>query len=70
MVDGAAKADKQPDLSQAEADGHTIHVKARLLRAWARLPRAMSEMHENKMTGIPIIRVAKDMPESVQGLLE
>ena len=34
------------------------------------LPRAMSEMHENKMTGIPIIRVAKDMPESVQGLLE
>jgi D-arabinose 1-dehydrogenase-like Zn-dependent alcohol dehydrogenase len=34
------------------------------------LPRAMNEMHENKMTGIPIIRVAKDMPESVQGLLE
>jgi NADPH:quinone reductase-like Zn-dependent oxidoreductase len=33
------------------------------------LPRAMSEMHENKMTGIPIIRVAEDMPDSVKNLL-
>jgi NADPH:quinone reductase-like Zn-dependent oxidoreductase len=34
------------------------------------LPRAMSEMHENKQTGIPIIRVAEDMPKSVSGLLD
>jgi NADPH:quinone reductase-like Zn-dependent oxidoreductase len=34
------------------------------------LPRAMSEMHENKMTGIPIIRVAEDMPAAVSGLLD
>lgn len=33
------------------------------------LPRAMSEMHQNKLTGIPIIRVAEEMPESVSGLL-
>jgi len=33
------------------------------------LPRAMAEMNENKMTGIPIIRVAKDMPDSVKELL-
>jgi NADPH:quinone reductase-like Zn-dependent oxidoreductase len=33
------------------------------------LPRAMEEMHQNKMTGIPIIRVASDMPDAVQGLL-
>ena len=32
------------------------------------LPRAMAEMHQNTMTGIPIIRVAKDMPESVAAL--
>jgi crotonyl-CoA carboxylase/reductase len=34
------------------------------------LPRAMSEMHENKQTGIPIIRVAEDMPKAVSGLLD
>lgn len=31
--------------------------------------RAFHEMHENTQTGIPIVRVAKDMPASVQGLL-
>jgi hypothetical protein len=34
------------------------------------LPRAMSEMHQNKQTGIPIIRVAEDMPDAVSGLLD
>jgi hypothetical protein len=29
----------------------------------------MSEMHENKMTGIPIIRVATDMPDAVKNML-
>lgn len=33
------------------------------------LPRCMSEMHDNTQTGIPIIRVAKDMPEKVKKLL-
>jgi crotonyl-CoA reductase len=31
--------------------------------------RAFHEMHENTQTGIPIVRVAKDMPESVKGLI-
>ncbi len=34
------------------------------------LPRAMREMHEAVQTGIPIVRVAKDMPDSVKGLLD
>ncbi len=33
------------------------------------LPRAFQEMQENKQTGIPIVRVAQDMPEAVQQLL-
>ena len=33
------------------------------------LPRAMHEMHQNTQTGIPIIRVAKDMPATVKSLL-
>ena len=33
------------------------------------LPRAMHEMHLNTQTGIPIIRVAKDMPSKVKSLL-
>ena len=32
------------------------------------LPRAMHEMHQNVQTGIPIIRVAQDLPEAVKGL--
>src|SRR5215510_5796261 len=30
------------------------------------LPRAMAEMHENVQTGIPIVRVAEDLPASVR----
>jgi NADPH:quinone reductase-like Zn-dependent oxidoreductase len=33
------------------------------------LPRAIVEMQANRQTGIPIIRVAKDMPQSVQHLI-
>ncbi len=45
----------------------TVHNE---IYAFEDLPRAMKEMHENKMTGIPIIRVAQDMPASVEGLLD
>ena len=31
-------------------------------------PRAFQEMYKNTQTGIPIIRVAKDMPSSVANL--
>ncbi len=33
------------------------------------LPRALSEMHHNTQTGIPIVRVATDMPASVKSLI-
>lgn len=33
------------------------------------LPRCFSEMHDNTQTGIPIIRIAQDMPASVSHLL-
>jgi NADPH:quinone reductase-like Zn-dependent oxidoreductase len=33
------------------------------------LPRAMAEMHANTQSGIPIVRVAQDMPESVKSLI-
>ncbi len=33
------------------------------------LPRSFQEMQQNQQTGIPIVRVAKDMPASVQKLL-
>ena len=33
------------------------------------LPRAMEEMHQNVQTGIPIVRIANDMPEAVQKLI-
>ena len=36
---------------------------------FADLPRCFQEMHENTQTGIPIIRVAQDMPDSVSGLV-
>ena len=29
----------------------------------------MSEMYENTQTGVPIVRVAEDMPDSVKDLL-
>jgi NADPH:quinone reductase-like Zn-dependent oxidoreductase len=44
----------------------TIHKE---IYAFDDLPRAMAEMHENKQTGIPIVRVAGDMPESVAKLI-
>jgi crotonyl-CoA carboxylase/reductase len=34
------------------------------------VPRALREMHENVQTGIPIIRVARDMPAAVKGILQ
>lgn len=33
------------------------------------LPRAIDEMHKNVQTGIPIIRVATEMPPAVKGLI-
>jgi NADPH:quinone reductase-like Zn-dependent oxidoreductase len=33
------------------------------------LPRAMAELQANQQTGIPIIRVATDMPDSVSSLI-
>jgi crotonyl-CoA carboxylase/reductase len=43
----------------------TVH---REIYAFEDLPRAMEEMHANLQTGIPIIRVANPMPESVRHL--
>jgi crotonyl-CoA carboxylase/reductase len=44
----------------------TIHSE---IYSFEDLPRAMVEMHENTQNGIPIIRVAKDMPDSVAALI-
>jgi hypothetical protein len=44
----------------------TVHKE---IYSFEDLPRCMSEMHDNVQTGIPIIRVAKDMPEKVKKLL-
>jgi NADPH:quinone reductase-like Zn-dependent oxidoreductase len=33
------------------------------------LPRAVAELHANIQTGIPIVRVARDLPTSVQSLV-
>lgn len=44
----------------------TIHSE---IYAFEALPRAMAEMQANQQTGIPIIRVASDMPEAVQNLI-
>jgi NADPH:quinone reductase-like Zn-dependent oxidoreductase len=44
----------------------TVH---REIYSFEDLPRAMAEMHQNIQTGIPIIRVATDMPKSVSNLL-
>jgi NADPH:quinone reductase-like Zn-dependent oxidoreductase len=33
------------------------------------IPRAVSEMHHNVLTGIPIVRVADDMPDAVKSLI-
>jgi len=44
----------------------TVHDE---IYAFEDLPRALREMHQNTQTGIPIVRVAKDMPASVQELI-
>ena len=44
----------------------TVHKE---IYAFEDLPRAMAEMHQNTQTGIPIIRVAEDMPSSVASLI-
>jgi NADPH:quinone reductase-like Zn-dependent oxidoreductase len=44
----------------------TIHQE---IYAFEDLPRAMAEMHANIQTGIPIVRVAKDLPDSVKSLV-
>ena len=43
----------------------TVH---REIYAFPDLPRAMEEMHQNVQTGIPIVRVAEDLPKSVAKL--
>jgi len=43
----------------------TVHKE---IYPFEELGRAFEEMHQNTQTGIPIIRVAEDMPESVAGL--
>ena len=44
----------------------TIHSE---IYGWEDLPRAHHEMHLNTQTGIPIARVADEMPESVKDLI-
>jgi len=44
----------------------TVHHE---IYAFEDLPRALQEMHQNTQTGIPIIRVAADMPEAVRPLI-
>jgi crotonyl-CoA carboxylase/reductase len=44
----------------------TIHKE---VYGWDDLPRAHAEMHHNTQTGIPIVRVAEEMPDSVKGIL-
>jgi len=44
----------------------TIHSE---IYDWGDLPRAHHEMHLNVQTGIPIARVADEMPEAVKGLI-
>ena len=43
----------------------TVHKE---IYAFEDLPRCFEEMHENTQTGIPIIRVAKEMPASVRAI--
>src|SRR5262245_32315794 len=43
----------------------TVHEE---IYAFADLPRALREMHQNTQTGIPIVRVAKEMPAKVREL--
>jgi crotonyl-CoA reductase len=43
----------------------TVHKE---VYAFEDLPRAFHEMHENTQTGIPIIRMPGDLPDSLKGL--
>lgn len=45
----------------------TLHHE---LYAFEDLPRCMDEMHKNRQTGIAVVRVAEEMPESVHSLLQ
>jgi len=44
----------------------TVH---REVYAFEDLPRALEEMHKNTQTGIPIVRIASDMPCAVAGII-
>jgi len=44
----------------------TVH---REIYAFEDLPRAMEEMHKVMQTGIPIVRIAKEMPAAVADLI-
>jgi crotonyl-CoA carboxylase/reductase len=44
----------------------TVH---REIYAFEDLPRAMEEMHKNTQTGIPIVRIASEMPAAVAGII-
>ena len=44
----------------------TVH---REIYAFEDLPRAMEEMHSNTQTGIPVVRIASEMPASVESLI-
>ncbi len=44
----------------------TVHKE---IYAFEDLPRSFQEMQQNIQTGIPIVRVAKDMPAAVKGLV-
>jgi hypothetical protein len=44
----------------------TVHKE---IYAFEDLPRAFQEMQQNVQTGIPIVRVAKQMPEAVKRLV-
>jgi hypothetical protein len=43
----------------------TVHKE---IYSFADLPRCFDEMHKNTQTGIPIIRVAKELPASVRAI--
>jgi NADPH:quinone reductase-like Zn-dependent oxidoreductase len=45
----------------------TVHNE---VYAFEDLPRAIKEMHDSTQTGIPIVRIATDLPDSVERLLE
>ena len=44
----------------------TVHEE---IYAFSDLPRAIQEMHRNTQTGIPIVRIADEMPASVSHLI-